>query len=101
MRLCPLDAIDAVDWSAIPAPTWHACDDPEGVARALRLLAVSTTYNQTADAARLLVDGGFIRSHAGMMFPPAYAATPILLDLVEHGQQPRIRTQPWSCCPKH
>lgn len=86
-----LDAIDAVDWSAIPAPTWHVCDEPEGVARALRLLAVSTTYNETADAAALLANGGFICSHADMVFPAAYAATPILLDLVEHGQRPRIK----------
>ena len=86
-----LDAIDAVNWSAIPNPTWHQCDDPERVAHALRLLTMSTTANETGDAASLLADGGFICSHAAMVFPAAYAATPILLDLVEHGQRPRIR----------
>ncbi|MCI3275005.1 hypothetical protein [Streptomyces cylindrosporus] len=86
-----LDAIDAVNWSAIPNPTWHQYDDPEHVAHALRLLTLSTTANETGDAASLLAGGGFICSHAAMVFPAAYAATPILLDLVEHGRLPRIR----------
>ncbi|MET7487184.1 hypothetical protein [Streptomyces sp. NPDC005538] len=86
-----LDAIDAVNWSAIPNPTWHQCDEPERVAHALRLLTVSTTANETGDAASLLAGGGFVCSHAAMVFPAAYAATPILLDLVEHGQRPRIK----------
>lgn len=86
-----LDAIEAVNWSAIPNPTWHQCDDPERVAHALRLLAMSTTANETGDAASLLAGGGFVCSHAAMVFPAAYAATPILLDLVEHGRRPRIR----------
>ena len=86
-----LDAIDAVDWSTIPNPTWDQCDEPERVAHALRLLTVSTTANETGDAASLLADGGFVCSHAAMVFPAAYAATPILLDLVEHGQRPRIK----------
>ena len=29
--------------------------------------------------------------HAAMVFPAAYGATPILLELVEHGQRPRIK----------
>ncbi|MFF4758948.1 hypothetical protein [Streptomyces sp. NPDC001292] len=86
-----LDAIDAVNWSAIPNPTWHRCDDPERVAHGLRLLTVSTTANETGDAASLLAGSGFICDHAAMVFPAAYAATPILLDLVEHGQRPRIK----------
>ncbi|WP_158697253.1 hypothetical protein [Streptomyces hokutonensis] len=86
-----LDAIDAVDWWTIPNPTWHQCDEPERVAHALRLLTVSTTANETGDAASLLAGGGFVCSHAAMVFPAAYAATPILLDLVEHGQRPRIK----------
>ena len=86
-----LNAIDAVDWSAIPNPTWDECDEPERVAHALRLLTVSTTANETGDAASLLADGGFVCGHAAMVFPAAYAATPILLDLVEHGQRPRIK----------
>jgi hypothetical protein len=86
-----LDAIDAVNWAAMPNPTWHECDEPEHVAHGLRLLATSTTVHQTGDAAALLAGGGFISSHAGMVFPAAYAATPILLDLVEHGQRPRIK----------
>ncbi|TDQ52239.1 hypothetical protein [Actinorugispora endophytica] len=87
----PLDSIDAVNWSAIPNPTWHRCDDPERVAHALRLLAVSTTARETGDAASLLAGGGFVCGHAAMVFPAAYAAAPILLDLVEHGRQPRVK----------
>jgi hypothetical protein len=86
-----LDAIAAVNWSAIPNPTWHQCDDPERVAHALHLLTMSTTANETGDAASLLAGGGFVCSHAAMVFPAAYAATPILLDLVQHGRRPRIR----------
>ncbi|GGT24262.1 hypothetical protein [Streptomyces chromofuscus] len=86
-----LDAIDAVDWSAIPNPTQRSYDDPERVARALRLLAVSTTANETGDAAALLAGGGFVCGHAGMVFPAAHAATPALLDLVEHGRRPRVK----------
>lgn len=86
-----LDAIDAVDWSTIPNPTWHQCDDPERVAHALRLLTVSTTANETGDAASLLAGEGFVCSHAAMVFPAAHAATPVLLDLVEHGRRPRIK----------
>ncbi|WP_329254334.1 hypothetical protein OG223_28185 [Streptomyces sp. NBC_01478] len=87
----PLAAIDAVNWSAIPNPTGHDCDDPQRVAHALRLLTVSTTANETGDAAGLLAGGGFVCGHAGMVFPAAYPATPILLDLVEHGRRPRIK----------
>ncbi|MFM9614947.1 hypothetical protein [Streptomyces niveiscabiei] len=86
-----LEAIDAVDWSAIPNPTGHQGDDPQRVAHALRLLTVSTTANETGDAASLLANGGFICDHAGMVFPAAYAATPALLALVEHGRRPRVK----------
>ncbi|TDB76905.1 hypothetical protein E1264_37890 [Actinomadura sp. KC216] len=86
-----LDAIDAVDWSAIPNPTGHEWDDPEYVAHALRLLTISTTAHQTGDATAHLAGRGFINGHAGTLFPAAYAATPILLELVEHGQRPRIK----------
>ena len=86
-----LDAIDAVNWSAIANPTGSEYDDPERVADALRRLTVSTTANETGDAASLLAGSGFVRGHACMVFPAAYAATPILLDLVEHGQRPRIK----------
>ncbi|MFI2201832.1 hypothetical protein ACH47Z_13870 [Streptomyces sp. NPDC020192] len=84
-------AIDAVNWSALPNPTWHDGDAPERVAHALRLLAVSTTANETGNAASLLSGAGFVCGHAAMVFPAAHAATPILLDLAEHGQRPRIR----------
>ncbi|WP_369223646.1 hypothetical protein AB5J52_22585 [Streptomyces sp. R39] len=80
-----------MDWSALPNPTAHPCDDPERVAHALRLLTVSTTANETGDAASLLADSGFVCAHAAMVFPAAYTATPILLDLVEHGHRPRIK----------
>ncbi|MEU3343305.1 hypothetical protein [Streptomyces sp. NPDC006668] len=86
-----LDAIDAVNWSAIPNPTSHPYDDPERVAHALRLLTVSTTANETGDAASLLAGSGFVCGHAAMVFPAAYAATPILLDLIKHGQRPRVK----------
>ncbi|WP_329527001.1 hypothetical protein [Streptomyces sp. NBC_01462] len=86
-----LDAVDAVNWSAIPNPTAHPSDDPQRVAHALRRLTVSTTANETGDAASLLAGGGFVCSHAGMVFPAAYAATPVLLNLVEHGRRARIK----------
>ncbi|MFE6825949.1 hypothetical protein [Streptomyces sp. NPDC057690] len=88
----PLDvlgAIDAVNWSEIPRPTSHACDEPERVGQALRQLALSTTANRTGDAAALLAGGGFVHGHSGMVFPAAYEAAPILLDLVEHGPRPQ------------
>ena len=44
-----IDSIDAVNWSAIPNPTGHTCDDPQRVAHALRLLTASTTANETGD----------------------------------------------------
>ncbi|WP_405991963.1 hypothetical protein [Streptomyces sp. NBC_00986] len=87
----PIAAIDAVNWSAIPNPTGDPSDDPQRVAHALRLLTVSTTANETGDAASLLAGGGFVHEHSGMVFPAACAATPILLHLVEHGRRPRIR----------
>ncbi|MEV5899180.1 hypothetical protein [Streptomyces sp. NPDC052127] len=87
-----LGAIDAVNWSEIPRPTWHACDEPERVGQALRQLVLSTTANRTGDAAALLAGGGFVRGHAGMVFPAAYAAAPILLELVEHGPRPRVKS---------
>ncbi|MFI6289541.1 hypothetical protein ACIBCM_33205 [Streptomyces sp. NPDC051018] len=86
-----LDAVNAVNWSAIPNPTQQQWDDPEGVAHALRLLTTSTTANETGSAAAALANGGFVRGHAGMVFPAAYAATPVLLDLIEHGRRPRIK----------
>ncbi|MFD7935282.1 hypothetical protein ACFV4T_12215 [Streptomyces sp. NPDC059755] len=86
-----IDAINAVNWSAIPNPTRDQWDDPGGVAHALRLLTVSTTANETGDAAARLAGRGFVCGHAAMVFPAAYAATPILLGLVEHGRRPRIR----------
>ncbi len=52
---------------------------------------MSTTANETGDAASLLAGSGFVCGHAVMVFPAAYAATPILLNLVEHGQRPRIK----------
>lgn len=87
-----LGAIDAVNWSEIPRPTRHACDEPERVGQALRQLALSTTANRTGDAAALLAGGGFVCAHAGMVFPAACAAAPILLDLVEHGPRPRVKS---------
>lgn len=86
-----LDAIDAVDWSALPNPTGDHWDDPRGVADALRRLAVSTTANETGDAAASLAGRGFVCGHAAMVFPAAHAATPILLDLVASGRRPRIK----------
>ncbi|MFF3949964.1 hypothetical protein ACFYYN_34870 [Streptomyces sp. NPDC001902] len=86
-----LDAIDAVDWSAIPNPTSWPGDEPARVADALRRLTVSTTANETGSAAAALGDRGFTCGHAAMVFPAAYPATAVLLDLVEHGRRPRIK----------
>ena len=85
-----LDAIDSVDWSAIPVPLPDFRDDPLRAARALRSLALSTTLNETGDAASVLAST-LICDHAGLVYPAAHPATPILLDLVEHGARPRIR----------
>lgn len=54
---------------------------------------MSATANETGDAQSLLAGGGFVCCHAGMVFPAAYAATPILLNLVEHGRRPRIKDE--------
>ncbi|MFE0631346.1 hypothetical protein ACFW3D_30865 [Streptomyces sp. NPDC058864] len=86
-----LDAIDAVDWSAIPNPTSWPGDKPSRVADALRRLTVSTTANETGSAAAALEGSGFTCGHAAMVFPAAYPATAILLELVEHGRRPRIQ----------
>ncbi|MET9878724.1 hypothetical protein ABZZ36_29430 [Actinacidiphila glaucinigra] len=86
-----LDAIDAVNWSAIPHPTSSPYDEPARVADALRRLTVSTTANETGSAAAALGGSGFTCGHAAMVFPAAYPATAILLDLVEHGRRPRIK----------
>ncbi|MFE2544714.1 hypothetical protein [Actinacidiphila glaucinigra] len=86
-----LDAIDAVDWSALPNPTPWPGDEPARVADALRRLTVSTTANETGSAAAALEGSGFTCGHAAMVFPAAYPATTILLDLVEHGRRPRIK----------
>lgn len=53
-----LDAMDTVNRSAMPNPTGNEWDDPERVAPALRLPAVSTTVNETVGAAGLLAGGG-------------------------------------------
>ncbi|MEV6105358.1 hypothetical protein AB0M28_11685 [Streptomyces sp. NPDC051940] len=83
-------AVDAVDWSAIPALPNDPCSRPELVAENLKKLAAGTSYNQITDAAGGLAEG-VISAHSGMVFPAAYTAAPFLLELVEHGQRPRIR----------
>ncbi|MEU3461892.1 hypothetical protein ABZ721_18370 [Streptomyces sp. NPDC006733] len=84
------DAVDAVDWSALPALPDDPYSRPERIAENLKKLAAGTTYHQITAAASGLANG-VIHDHSGMVFPAAYTATPFLLDLVEHGQRPRIK----------
>lgn len=78
------DAIDAVDWSAVPAPP-NPRYRPEVIVGSLKELATATTLDQAADAASRLAGGGIVHDHSGMVFPSASWAAPLLLDIVEQG----------------
>ncbi|GAA2457379.1 hypothetical protein [Streptomyces macrosporus] len=83
------DAIDAVDWSAVPAPP-DPRYRPEVIAAGLKELATATTLDRIADAASRLAGGGIVHDHSGVVFPSASLAAPLLLDIVERGH-PRAR----------
>lgn len=83
------DAIDAVDWSTVPAPP-SPYYRPEVITDSLKELATATTLDQVADAASRLAGGGIVHGHSGMVFPSASWAAPLLLDIVEQGH-PRAR----------
>ncbi|MEV7270900.1 hypothetical protein ACIQIG_20470 [Streptomyces bacillaris] len=78
-----LNAIDAVDWSALPGPALRY--EPERVAAGLRALATATGLVQAADAGSLLAGGGLVHDHSGEVFPAAVTAVPLLLAIVRHG----------------
>ncbi|WP_129838702.1 hypothetical protein [Streptomyces sp. RFCAC02] len=78
-----LDAIDAVDWAAIPGhPDRYL---PERAAGGLRALATATNLLQAADAGSRLGGGGIVHGHSAAVFPAAVAATPLLLDIARLG----------------
>ncbi|TXS18273.1 MULTISPECIES: hypothetical protein [Streptomyces] len=77
------DAIDAVDWSAVPGhPDWY---EPEHASRGLRALADAVHLVRAAEAGSLLGGGGIVHGHSGAVFPAAAVAAPLLLDIVQHG----------------
>lgn len=78
-----LDAIDAVDWGAIPGhPDWY---EPARAARGLRALADAANLVQAAEAGSLLGGGGIVHGHSAAVFPAAAVATPLLLDIAQQG----------------
>lgn len=78
-----LDAIDAVDWGAIPGRSgWY---EPDRLASGLRALTAAANLVQAADAGSLLGDGGVVHGHSAAVFPAAAVAAPLLLDVVLHG----------------
>ncbi|MFE0256336.1 hypothetical protein [Streptomyces sp. NPDC059010] len=77
-----LDAINAVDWGAIPGhPDWY---EPARAARGLRALAGAANLVEAAEAGSLL-GGGIVHGHSAAVFPAAAVATPLLLDIVQQG----------------
>ncbi|MGW1227625.1 hypothetical protein [Streptomyces sp. NPDC002530] len=78
-----VDAIDAVDWGAVPGPPgWY---EPDRAARGMRALADAKGLVQAADAGSLLGGGGIVHGHSGAVFPAAAVATPLFLDIAQHG----------------
>ncbi|GAA3483362.1 hypothetical protein [Streptomyces yanii] len=78
-----LDAIDAVDWAAVPGRAgWYR---PGDAASGLRDLASAAGLVAVAEAASRLAGGGLVHGHSGAVFPAAVIAAPILLDIVEGG----------------
>ncbi|MFC7818945.1 hypothetical protein ACFUTR_30455 [Streptomyces sp. NPDC057367] len=78
-----LDAINAVDWGAIPGhPDWY---EPARAARGLRALADAANLAEVAEASSLLRDGGIGHGHSAAVFPAAAVATPLLLDIARQG----------------
>lgn len=78
-----LDAIDSVDWGAIPGhPDWY---EPARAARGLRELADAANLVEAAKAGSLLGGGGIVHGHSAAVFPAAAVATPLLLDIAQQG----------------
>ncbi|MET8772197.1 hypothetical protein [Streptomyces sp. NPDC004658] len=78
-----LDAIDVVDWGALPGhPDWY---EPARAARGLRALAEAGNLVEAAEAGSLLGGGGIVHGHSAAVFPAAVVATPLLLDIAQHG----------------
>ena len=77
------DAIDAVNWHAVPGrPGWY---EPDRVRHGLHVLAGAANRVRAAEAGALLGGGGIVHGHSGAVFPAAAVATPLLLDIAEHG----------------
>ncbi|MFC7986612.1 hypothetical protein [Streptomyces sp. NPDC057336] len=78
-----LDAINAVDWGAIPGhPDWY---EPARAARGLRALADAGNLAEAAEASSLLCGGGIVHGHSAAVFPAAVVATPLLLGIAQQG----------------
>ncbi|MFD7898252.1 hypothetical protein [Streptomyces sp. NPDC059743] len=78
-----LDAIDGVDWEAIPGrPGWY---EPARAACGLRALADAANRIQAAEAGSLLDGGGIVHGHSAAVFPAAAVAAPLLLDIAQQG----------------
>ncbi|MDQ0401459.1 hypothetical protein OIE75_40600 [Streptomyces sp. NBC_01723] len=78
-----LDAINAVDWDAIPGhPNWY---EPARAAHGLRALADAANLVEAAEASSLLGGGGIVHGHSAAVFPAAAVATPLLLDIAQQG----------------
>ncbi|MFJ4835754.1 hypothetical protein ACIP79_38485 [Streptomyces sp. NPDC088747] len=77
------DAIDAVDWGAIPGhPDWY---EPARASRSLRSQADAANPVEAAEASPLLDSGGIVHGHSAAVFPAAAVAAPLLLDITQHG----------------
>ncbi|MEU6599679.1 hypothetical protein [Streptomyces flaveolus] len=78
-----LDAIDAVDWGAVPGhPDWY---EPARAAEGLRALADAANLVEAAEAGSLLGGGGIVHGHSAAVFPAAAVATPFLLEIAQRG----------------
>ncbi|MFR9793860.1 hypothetical protein ACL07V_35300 [Streptomyces sp. MB22_4] len=78
-----LEEIDAVDWGGVPGhPDWY---EPDRAARGLRALAEAGNLVQAAKARSQLDGGGIVHGHSAAVFPAAVMATPLLLDIAQHG----------------
>ncbi|MEV7954873.1 hypothetical protein ACIO6T_23395 [Streptomyces sp. NPDC087532] len=83
-----LDAVDAVDWGAIPGPPdWYV---PARAAHGLRALADAANPIQAAEAGSMLGGGGIVHGHSAAVFPAAAVAAPLLLDIAQQGR-PTVR----------
>ncbi|MFE4832451.1 hypothetical protein [Streptomyces sp. NPDC056672] len=83
-----IEAIDAVDWGAVPGrPGWY---EPARAAGGLRALARAANLVEAAEAHSLLGGGGLTHGHSAAVFPAAVVAAPLLLDIARTGH-PAVR----------